>query len=52
MVDRVLDTLDAGLVVHLQGGRVADRETNFLENLLQVNDASCCQGSGDVFCFR
>ena len=36
MVDRVLGTLDAGLVVDLQGGRMGDWETNFLENLLQV----------------
>ena len=51
MVDRVLGTLDAGLVVDLQGGRVGDWEANFLEDLLQVDGASRCQSCGDVFRF-
>ena len=51
MVDRILGTLDAGLVVNLQSGCMRDWEANFLKDLLQVDDASCCESCGDVFRF-
>ena len=51
MIDRILGTLDACLVVNLQTGCMRDWETDFLEDLLQVDDASRCESCGDVFRF-
>jgi hypothetical protein len=51
MVDWVLGALDTGLVVDHQGRLGVQRESNLLEDILQVDHALCRQCAGDVLRF-